>query len=67
MKNPYDQLNSVIKSTSAIYDIYIFHVIRTLTLKVNVKKEAARFKDTHREKALSNKTPALRKSRNMCI
>ena len=25
------------------------------------------FKDTHREKALSNKTPAFTKSRNMCI
>ena len=62
MKNSYDELNSVIKSISTIYDIH-HHVMQTVTLKVNVKKEAARFKDTHKEKAQSNKTPALRKSR----
>ena len=34
---------------------------------INVNERVNLFKDTHREKALSNKTPALSKSSNICI
>ena len=34
---------------------------------INVNERVNLFKDSHREKALSNKTPALSKSRNICI
>ena len=40
MRNLFDELNSVIKSTSTVPDIY-HHVLRTLAIKVNVKKETA--------------------------
>ena len=32
--------------------------------RINGKRK---IKDTHREKALPNKTPAVRKSKNMCV
>ena len=41
MKNPFDKLNGVIKSTSTIHDIY-HHVKQTLAIKMIVK-ETARF------------------------
>ena len=40
MKNSFDKLNSVIKSTSTMHDN---HVVWTLTIKVYAKKEATRF------------------------
>ena len=42
MKNPSNELNSVIKITSTIHDIYD-HEMRTPTVKVNAKKETACF------------------------
>ena len=42
MKNLFDELNSVIKSTSAIHDIY-HHVMRTLAIKMNMQKEPVCF------------------------
>ena len=42
MKNPFDKLNSVIKSMSTIHDIY-HHVMQTLFIKVNTKKETDHF------------------------
>ena len=42
MKNPFDELNSVIKSTSTMHNIY-HHVLQTLVIKVNAKKETAHF------------------------
>ena len=42
MKNPFDELNSVIESMSTIYDVY-HHVMQTLALKANTKEETAHF------------------------
>ena len=42
MKNYFDEMNSVRKSSSTIRDIY-HHVLWTLTIKVNAKKETAGF------------------------
>ena len=42
MKNYFDEMNSVRKSSSTICDIY-HHVLRTPTTKVNAKKETAGF------------------------
>ena len=42
MKNPFDELNSVIKSMSTICDMH-HHAMQTVALKVNTKKEAACF------------------------
>ena len=42
MKNPFDELNSVIKSMPTVCDIY-HRAMKTVALKVNTKKEAACF------------------------
>ena len=42
MKNPFDELNSLIKSKSTTDNIYC-HVVRTPAIKVNVKKEKTSF------------------------
>ena len=42
MKNTFDELNSVIKSTLTIHDIY-HYVMQTLAVKASAKKEAADF------------------------
>ena len=42
MKNPFDELNSVIKSMSTIYDVY-HHVMQTLAIKANTKEDPAHF------------------------
>ena len=42
MKNYFDKLNSVIKIMSIIHDIY-HHVLQTLAIKLDTKKETAHF------------------------
>ena len=44
-----------------------FKVQQQLPQKLEFLKQSKPFKDTHREKAQSNKTPSLRKSTNMGI